>query len=108
MSVEVTTRHMDAPGAKEHAQEKAESLMELFPRVEHVHVIHDKEKHRYEAEIVVQAKNHIRVEASESGDDMIAAIDVAADRAERQLRKLRDKVQDHRSRGHAVPEEVEV
>ena len=55
MSIEVTTRHMNAPGAKEYAHEKAERLVELFPRIEHVHVILDVEKHRYEAEIVVQA-----------------------------------------------------
>ncbi len=107
MSVEITARHMDsAPGAKAFAQEKAETLVELFPRIEHVHVILDMEKHRYEAEIVVQAKNHIRVEASETADDMIAAIDIASERAERQLRKLRDKVQDHRVRLNKVQEEV--
>jgi putative sigma-54 modulation protein len=99
MSIEVTTRHMDAPGAKEHAHLKCEKLVELFPRIEHIHMILNIEKHRQEAEVVVQAKNHIRVEAHETEDDMIAAIDGAVDRAERQLRKLRDKVQSHRGRG---------
>ena len=106
MSIEVTTRHMNAPGAKEYANEKAEKLVELFPRIEHVHIILDVEKHRYEAEVGVQAKNHIRVEASETSDDMWASIDVASDRAEKQLRKLRDKVQDHRVRNGDVVEEA--
>jgi putative sigma-54 modulation protein len=108
MSIEVTTRHMSAPDAKVHAQDKAEKLVELFPRIEHVHVILNVEKHRSEAEVVVQAKNHIRVEASETKDDMIAAIDVAMDRTERQLRKLRDKIQDHRVRGGDALEDVTV
>ena len=108
MSIEVTARHMNAPGAKEYAHEKAERLIEQFPRIEHVHMILDVEKHRYEAEVVVQAKNHIRVEASETQDDMWAAIDTAVDRAEKQLRKLRDKVQEHRPRNGEMLEEAGV
>ena len=97
MSIEVTARHMNnAPEAKVYAEEKSEKLMELFPRVEHIHVILDVEKHRQMAEVVVQAKNHIHVEASETSDDLVNSVDVAFERAERQLRKLREKIQDHR------------
>lgn len=107
MSIEVTARHMNAPGAKAYAEEKAVKLQNQFPRVEHVHVVLDVEKHRHKAAFDVQAKNHIRVEAKETNDDMIAAIDVAVERAEKQLRKLRDKVQEHRGRGldKVMPEE---
>ena len=97
MSIEITARHMEgAPEAKAHAQEKAVKLLEAFPRVEHIHVILDIEKHRQMAEVVVQAKNHIHVEASETSDDLVNSVDVAFERAEKQLRKLREKVQDHR------------
>ncbi|MFU8779936.1 MAG: ribosome hibernation-promoting factor, HPF/YfiA family [Kiritimatiellia bacterium] len=97
MSIEITVRHMNsAPEAKAYAEEKAAKLMEMFPRVEHVHVVLDIEKHRQEAEVVVQAKNHIRLEASETSDDMVNSVDVAFERTEKQLRKLREKVQDHR------------
>lgn len=108
MSIEVTVRHMHgAPEAKSYAESKAERLMELFPRIEHIHVILDVEKHRQEAEILVQAKNHIRVEASETSDDLVNSVDVAFERAERQLRKLREKIQDHRVKpGEIAPEEA--
>lgn len=97
MPVEVTARHMEgAREAKSYAESKANKLIELFPRVEYVHVVLDVEKHRHEAEVVVQAKNRIRVEASESSDDMHNSIDVAVERAEKQLRKLREKKQEHR------------
>lgn len=110
MSVEITGRHMHATaGLQEYARRKAEGIVEDFTRVEHVHVILDVEKHRNIAEIVVQAKNHIRVEAVESSDNMRTSIDGAFDKAERQLRKQRDKVQEHRGRGKAkrvpAPEE---
>ena len=107
MSIEITARHMNsAPEAKAYAEDKANKLMELFPRVEHVHVILDVEKHRQEAEVVVQAKNHIRVEASETSDDLVNSVDVAFERAEKQLRKLREKVQDHRIKPGAPDELV--
>jgi putative sigma-54 modulation protein len=99
MSIEITARHMNiGEETQDYAREKAERLLEDFPRVEHVHVILDHQKHIYVAEVVVQGRNHIRIEAEESSDDVIASLDKAVERAERQLRKERDKVQDHRVR----------
>lgn len=98
MAIEITARHMTgAEAPKQYAQERSEKLMGMFPRVEHVHVILNVEKHRHEAEVVVQAKNHIRIEADENSDDMANSIDVAFERAEKQLRKLREKIQEHRA-----------
>ena len=102
MPIEVTARHIHVDVAmQEHARNRANALAEEFSRIEHIHVILDKEKHQSVAEIVVQAKNHIRVEAEEAADDLRAAIDLAVDKAEKQLRKLRDKIQEHRGRTHA-------
>ncbi len=108
MSIEVTARHIDgAEAAKQYAQERSRKLMDMFPRVEHVHVILDVEKHRHAAEVVVQAKNHIHIEADEKSDDMANSIDIAFERAEKQLRKLREKVQDHRVKpGEIVEKDV--
>ncbi len=100
MSIEITARHMNAQEAKSHANERAEQLIEEFPRIESIHVILDVEKHHCKAEFVVRAKNHIHVEASETNKEMTVAIDGAFDHSEKQLRKLSDKVQEHR--GHAV------
>ncbi len=111
MSIEVTARHMDDVGdIQELAREKAEMLFADFPRVEHVHVILDNEKHRFKAEFFVQAKNHIRVEADDTTDNMRLSITNAALKAEKQLRRLRDKVQDHRPKqkeAHPKQESVE-
>ena len=111
MAIDVTVRHMDASSSvQQYAREKAQALVELFPRTESVHVVLDVEKYRQLAEVVLQAKNHIRVEAqSESDDNMRAAIDQAMDKAETQMRKLRDKVQSHRvKRGQPEHTESEV
>ena len=104
MPIEVTARHMDgAQAAKGYAEDQAAKLMADFPRVEHVHIILDHEKHRCKAEVVIQGRNHIRVEASETSEDMVNSIDVAIERASRQLRKRREKVQDHRVKPGTVP-----
>lgn len=98
MSIEVTVRHMDAKGnVQEYARRKAEMLMEEFPKVEYVHVILDLEKHRQIAEVFAQAKRHVRVDAREMSDDMIASIDKAVAKVEKQLRKLSDKLHDHKT-----------
>ncbi|MEM7394361.1 MAG: ribosome-associated translation inhibitor RaiA [Verrucomicrobiota bacterium] len=98
MQIAVTGRHMDlSEEVKNYALEKVEHALRDFPRVLHVHVILDVQKHRQKAEIVVQAKNHINLEADDESDNMYASIDAAVDRTAKQLRKLRDKVQHHKS-----------
>jgi putative sigma-54 modulation protein len=97
MSIEVTIRHMDKKGdLQDYANRKAEMLIEEFPKVEYVHVILDVEKHRNIAEVFAQSKNHVRVDAKESSDDMIASIDMAVKKVEKQLRKVSDKLHDHK------------
>ena len=97
MSVEVTARHMQATAALQaYARDKGGLLFEEFPRLEHVHIILDVQKRDCIAEVVVQAKNKIRTEARDRSENMRVSIDQAFDRVERQLRRLRDKVVDHK------------
>lgn len=99
MPITVTARHMDASTEiQEYARTRVEPLVEAFPRTEHIHVILSKEKHREIAEVVLQAKNHIRVEARETSGNLRASIDLAVEKVEKQMRKLRDKVQSHRTK----------
>jgi len=99
MSIEVTTRHMQhgMEDIQEYAQSKAAEIVEAFPGCEHVHVILDHEKHLFKAEVVVQAGHHVRIEGTETLDNLRAAIDGAIDKVERQFRRLMDKVKDHHS-----------
>lgn len=95
MSIEVTARHMHATDKiQDYARGKGQLLLDEFPRVEHIHFVLDVEKHRQIATVTVQAKNRIRTESRESSENMQASIDMAVEKLERQLRKLRDKVQD--------------
>lgn len=97
MSIEITARHMNiGQDLQDYAREKADALLVTFPRIEHIHVILDHQKHLYVGEVVVQGRNHLRIEAEDSADDMLVSLDRAFDKAERQLRKERDKIQSHR------------
>ncbi len=98
MNITVTCRHMDTTEAlKDHATARVTESLSEFPRVEDVHVILDvQRKIHHVAEIIVHAKNHVHAESKEETTDMYASIDAAVDKVHRQLRKKRDKIQDHK------------
>ncbi len=96
MQVTITGRHVKVTdNIKAHVDEKIERCLGMFPRIETVRVILDKEKHENLAEVIVHAANHIRVVAKEYSENLYDAIDRALEHAERQMRKQRDKVQEH-------------
>lgn len=98
MSIEVTVRHTHAmEDVNEYAERKAQDILNEFPRVEHVHVVLDVQKHLHIAELIVQAPHRVRVEAKESSDNMRVSVDAAVEKVEKQLRRHRDKVQDHKA-----------
>ena len=98
MNINVTCRHMDMTETlRDHAIARAQESLSEFPRVEDVHIILDVQKKIHHiAEVVVRAKNHIHLEAKEETSDMYVSIDAAIDKVHRQLRKKRDKTQDHK------------
>ncbi len=104
MAIEITGRHIDISDAvKSYAENKALELDHNFPRLENIHVIMDVEKFRHHAEVVVQGA-HLRVEAKETTDAMYASIDAAFEKAERQIRRLRSKIQDQHRNRPSLPE----
>ncbi len=98
MQTTITGRHMELTDSlREHALSRLEKLDSEFPRLQSAQVILDVEKHRQMAEVIVQAPNHVVVDAKEETSDMYASIDGAIDKAEKQLRRIRDKMVDHKS-----------
>jgi putative sigma-54 modulation protein len=96
MQVNITGRHVTVTdNVKAHVEDKLERCLGVFPRIESVRVILDKENRDEVSEVVIQAANHIRVTASEKSENLYDAIDRSIEHAERQMRKQRDKVQDH-------------
>jgi putative sigma-54 modulation protein len=101
MQVHITGRHVEiTDGIREHVYDKVERTLIDFPRVEDVRIVLELQKLMHSAEVLVQGKN-IHVEGKASSENMYTSIDEALGKAERQLRKLSEKVKDY----HHHPEE---
>ncbi len=97
MQVHITGRHVEiTDGIRDHIYDKVERTLNDLPRIEDVRIILDLQKRIHFVEVLVQGKN-LHVEGTDSSENMYTSIDQALDKAERQLRKLREKVQDHHS-----------
>ena len=96
MQVSITGRHVNVTdNVKAHVEEKLERCLGVFPRIESIRVVLDTENRDQVSEIIIQAANHIRVTSTEKSENLYDAIDRSIEHAERQMRKQRDKVQDH-------------
>ena len=109
MQITITARHTILPDdIKEHTRSKLENMFKDYPRVETAHVIFDTEKFMHLTEIVVQGKNKLRLEAEDQSDDIFKSSDAAIEKIERQLRRSRDKIIDHKaSRNRETLKDVE-
>ena len=95
MQVHITGRHVEiTDGIREHVYDKVERTLSDCPCVEDVRIVLELQKLIHSVEVLVQGKN-IHVEGKASSENMYTSIDEALEKAERQLRKLRQKVKDH-------------
>lgn len=95
MQVHITGRHVDVTdGIRSHVYDKVERTLIDFPRVEDARIVLALEKKTHFVEVVVHGKD-IHIEGHASSENMYTSIDQALDKTERQLRKLREKVQNH-------------
>jgi putative sigma-54 modulation protein len=75
---------------------KAERLLNLFDRLTMIEVTVDLRRERKWVEFVVQAEHKHDFVAQETHPDVLAAVDLALDKLEGQLRRYKGKIQDHR------------
>jgi putative sigma-54 modulation protein len=108
MQVKVVGRHMNVTDpTRAYAEEKFGRIAKIYDAEPIVaEVVLDVRKNRsrpdrFSAEVTVRLKGHV-VRAEETSTDMHAAIDLAADKAETQMRKYKTKVIDRRNHGLAV------
>jgi len=91
MDVRTTARRVKVtPAVQEHLEQRIGKMRRYVPELDTATVKLSTEKHRYQAEILLHVRQKDRV-AQEEADDLIAAIDGAATRLERQLRRLKDR-----------------
>ncbi|MFN0063040.1 MAG: ribosome hibernation-promoting factor, HPF/YfiA family [Myxococcaceae bacterium] len=95
MKLSITFRHFDASDSlKQYAKEKAERIeRHLDPDIE-VHVVLSLIRHLHHADVTVYAGPFV-MRGSEESDDMYASIDLAMEKIQRQLKRIKEKLRHH-------------
>lgn len=98
MNLEIVGRHIDiTPSLKEFTEERVKKLTRLLDGPLDVHVVLGTEKRRQLAEILVKSK-HGNFNGTETSEDLYASIREVADKIEKQIRRHKRKLTDHKHR----------
>jgi len=119
MQLSTTFRHMDASQAvREYAADKLEKIRKYFNKDPiSAHAVFSVERgFHHVADLNITLPSGIVINAKETTEDMYSSIDLAAARIERQVRRWKDRIRDHKPHGGPMtsvremviePEEVE-
>jgi ribosome hibernation promoting factor len=102
MQLSTTFRHMDGSQAvREYATDKLEKIRKYFSKEPiAAHAVFSVERgFHHVADLNITLPNGIVITAKETTEDMYSSIDLAAARIERQVRKWKDKIRDHKPHG---------
>jgi putative sigma-54 modulation protein len=107
MQVNITFRHLEPTEAlKTHVKGRVEHVQRFLDRPTEAHAVLHVENLAHHAELTVKAGRFL-LRGTAKTKDMYASIDEAADKIERQLKKHKSKLHDHKN-GHVEPTPVEV
>ena len=96
MEIRISGHQMSVTvGMKDHLRQRLIKYEKYAPRLVESHVLLKKEKYFYEAEITLLAKNLRAFGLGKSPENIFTAIDQAAHKVEKQLKKYREKRKDH-------------
>jgi putative sigma-54 modulation protein len=97
MQVNITFRHLEPTEAlKEHVKDKVAHIQRYIDRPSEAHAVLHLENLHHHAEITMKA-GPFSVRGRAKSEDMYASIDAAADKIERQLKKHKERVRDHKA-----------
>jgi len=97
VQIEISTRHgVLGPEQHAHLHEKAEKLQKYFGRLMAIEVAVDQTKNAWSVEIRASAEHKHDFFASEVGPSASAAMDQCVHKVEQQLRKYKERVQNHK------------
>jgi putative sigma-54 modulation protein len=101
VQISITARQCDiSPGVRQFATQRLEKLQKYASDIHSVHVIVRQERTVHEAEITLRLNGHELVCTQQHGE-VGAAIELAADRIEEQLRRHKDRRLDRVQRAAA-------
>jgi len=105
MQFSVTFRRMEATdGLKQYAKERVERIKKYFPDPISVSVVMSAERgYSHRADVNVKLHNGIKLAGHESTENMYSSIDLVIAKIERQVRKYKDKLREHKIRSDFQP-----
>lgn len=97
MQIKISARHGHLSEATQtFIREKAEKLLRIFERLTSIEVTVDLKNEVKGVEFLVSAEHKHDFVARESNSDILAAVDLVMAKLESQLRRYKEKIQDHR------------
>jgi len=104
VEIKISARHGHLSAEhQEHIREKASKLLHIFQRLMMIEVLVDLKDDEKFVEFLVSAEHKHDFVASERNKDMLTAVDLVLAKLEAQIRKYKEKVQNHH-RGSAKGE----
>jgi putative sigma-54 modulation protein len=97
VQTKISTRHGHlSEEAQAYIRSKAEKLPHFFPRIMMIEILVDLKDENKRVEFLVSAEHKHDFVASETNKDLLAAVDLVFDKLVSQVRKYKEKVQNHR------------
>lgn len=97
MQIKISARHGHLSEAtQDFIRVKAEKLLHFFQRLMMIEVLVDLKEEEKVVEFLVSAEHKHDFVAREKNQDILAAVDLVLDKLERQVRRYKEKIQDHR------------
>jgi len=95
MRITLTARNLEMTDAlRRYAEEKVVRLQRFVDRITSAHVVLSIQKHRQIAEVTLHVRD-LTIRGEESSHDLYCAIDLVADKLERQILRYKEKVVAH-------------
>ncbi|MBI1832969.1 MAG: ribosome-associated translation inhibitor RaiA [Planctomycetes bacterium] len=97
MQIKISARHGHLTEVtQEHIRQKAGKLLHFFQRLMMIEVLVDLKEDESTVEFLVTAEHKHDFVASDRHKDLLTAVDMVLAKLEKQVRKYKEKVQDHR------------
>jgi putative sigma-54 modulation protein len=97
VQIKISARHGHlSDESKQHIHDKASKLLHFFDRIMMIEITVDAKEQEMAVEFLVSAEHKHDFVATGHNKDLLAAVDQVLDRLEAQIRKYKEKVQDHR------------
>jgi putative sigma-54 modulation protein len=99
MQISVTFRHMDATEAlKSYAKDRLGCVRKYFPDPISCHIVLSTERHNHKVDVNLQLPSGFKIAGTETTENMYSSIDLVAAKIERQVRRYKDRLREHKVR----------